>query len=242
MFERFCIYAECSKTFVITNVNDPKKFCSMSCAARYNNSRRAPRTEESKLLVSLKLKGRSNPKKGSGIFGFKERRCSYFNELFAAKGAKKFCSEVCYKTSHSERMSKWLKENRSHLKGRSAPSYMEKSFAEWLEANGVSQGRCGYLTEVKFNIRGTNKRGWADFVFPRHRLIVELDGSHHRNRQDLDLIRDQSLQERGWTVVRISHTEYRKGTRISEIRDLLNLEVPRGIEPRTVHPTFNGPA
>ena len=139
-------------------------------------------------------------------------------------------------------MSKWLKENRSHLRGRSEPSYMEKSFAEWLENNGVAAGRQGYLTEVKFNIRGTDKRGWADFVFPRLKLIIELDGSHHKHRQELDDIRDQSLDARGWTVVRISHAEYRKGTRIGEIRELLGLEVPGGIEPRTVLPTFNGPA
>lgn len=242
MIERLCLFTNCDISFTVASTQDPKKFCSLSCSARHNNSKRGPRTKESKICVSNTMKGRPNPRKGQGANGLRDRNCSFCKTTFKARGSKKFCSDSCYRQSHSERMSEWLKANRIHIKGRSSPSYMEQSFATWLKEHDIQEGLKGFLTEVKFNIKGSKKRGWADFVFPKLKLIIELDGSHHKNRKELDEIRDATLLARGWKVVRITHTEYRKKTRIDEIRTLLGLEVPGGIEPRTVLPTFNGSA
>ena len=44
----------------------------------------------------------------------------------------------------------------------------------------------------------------ADFACPRHRLIVELDGSHHANQDQMrqDSKRTAYLEQQGWRVVR----------------------------------------
>ena len=74
-------------------------------------------------------------------------------------------------------------------------------------------------------MNGKTKNGWADFVFPSRRVIIELDGSHHKKRKELDAVRDKHLTEvRGYTVIRIPHSEYTKGTRIEEIKQLLGLK------------------
>jgi very-short-patch-repair endonuclease len=100
---------------------------------------------------------------------------------------------------------------------------MERSFTTWLISKGMSRGLSGFLSEIHFKNPETKKNGWADFVFPRRRLILELDGTHHRKRQHLDAARDEYLDQRGWKVVRITHAEYRSGSRIPEIQQLLGV-------------------
>lgn len=41
----------------------------------------------------------------------------------------------------------------------------------------------------------------ADFVCLSHRIVVELDGSQHRDRH-YDQVRDAYMAESGWTVLR----------------------------------------
>lgn len=117
---------------------------------------------------------------------------------------------------------------------------MERTFEHWLVSKGMTEGIKGYLKEIRFTNKETKRNGWADFVFPQLKLIIELDGNQHRLRVDLDQERDDHLRSRGWKVIRITHGEYVRKTRIHEIESLL--EIPGGIEPRTVLPTFNGPA
>ena len=103
---------------------------------------------------------------------------------------------------------------------------MEQSFYDWLISHGILLGIHGFLEEVHFKhtVNEKIKNGWADFVFPTRRLIIELDGSHHKKRAELDAVRDKHLSEiRRYTVIRITHSEYVKGTRILEIKQLLGL-------------------
>lgn len=220
-----------------------KKFCSSSCSAKVNNSKRKPRTTESKAKTSKSIKvainaGRLVPNKfPSGekhpLWNDKakykqERGCSVCKKMTTNK---KYCSRKCQGIDTSVRQSRWLKENRSHIVGRSEPSWMEKSFEEWLIAQGINRGIKGYLNEVRFRNSYTNRNNWADFVFPQQKLIIELDGTQHLKTIEQDQIRDKSLTDRGWKVVRISYSEYQKQTRIDEIKSLL--VVPRGLEPRS---------
>lgn len=116
---------------------------------------------------------------------------------------------------------------------------MEQSFREWLENLGIKHGVSGYLPEIQFYNPTTKKHGWADFVFPRLKLIIELDGSHHKNRRDLDHIRDVYLSNRGWSVLRIQHTEYRKKSRIGEVLVLLQPIISkRLLEESNLGPSF----
>ncbi len=56
----------------------------------------------------------------------------------------------------------------------------------------------------------------ADFLFPKSRLIVELDGSFHDGRESYDERRDSVLQAAGYTVIRFKNEEiYRDCDRIT---------------------------
>lgn len=215
-----------------------QKFCSRSCAAKTNNTKRLPRTAESraKTAATLSAKYVDNPKHRY-MRPTIEKVCPTCQITFFGDIGKKYCKAECRNQAFSKRMSAWLKENRSHLSGRSTPSYMERTFATWLEQQGIKLGLHGYLTEVRFYNPTTKRNGWADFVFPSYRLIIELDGSHHRNRIELDQIRDAYLTSRGWKVVRITYREYQLGSRKAEILNLLGLETPGGIEPPVFLPS-----
>jgi very-short-patch-repair endonuclease len=43
----------------------------------------------------------------------------------------------------------------------------------------------------------------ADFLAPRHRLIVEVDGAHHTQRVTADARRDGKLRRWGYRVLRL---------------------------------------
>jgi very-short-patch-repair endonuclease len=49
----------------------------------------------------------------------------------------------------------------------------------------------------------------CDFVWPAHRLVVEVDGPHHLTRETRrnDLARDRRLTGAGWRVLRFAPEE-----------------------------------
>ena len=49
---------------------------------------------------------------------------------------------------------------------------------------------------------------YADFACSRAKLIVELDGAWHDDRQDADFNRDAALCEWGWTTLRFSNADF----------------------------------
>jgi very-short-patch-repair endonuclease len=217
----------CNSEFDIPKSNPKKKFCNSACAASYNNKLRAPRSEESKAKTSKALKDISfKPIVLYGVNhpnwkGGKSKQitvCPVCSKIFQKRGKQKSCSVEC----GNKILSEWVSKNRKHIIGRREPSWMERTFAEWLHAQGLSKGIHGFLTEVKFRNHQTGKYGWCDFVFPKKRLIIELDGTHHIKRVHLDTIRDQHLKCRGWNVFRVSYEEYKKGSKIEEIKKLLN--------------------
>jgi very-short-patch-repair endonuclease len=120
-------------------------------------------------------------------------------------------------------MSIWLVSNRKHIRGPHQQSYMEHSFEQWLISHNYTNSLSGYLMEVRFFNPDTKKNGWADFVFPKLKLIIELDGSHHKKRKQLDDIRDDYLTGRGWKVVRVTHREYQSQQKLPEIKQLLHI-------------------
>ena len=50
---------------------------------------------------------------------------------------------------------------------------------------------------------------FADFACPAARLIVELDGNSHDDRQDRDANREVGLNEIGWTTLRLRNVDVR---------------------------------
>lgn len=151
------------------------------------------------------------------------RVCKFCNKEFKTIRANTFCSSQCQHKLSSIRTSKWLSTHRDHIKGPHRKSYMEKSFEEWLQKHNIQKGMSGYLPQLYFFNNETKKNAWADYVFPRLRLIIELDGTHHEKRKHLDDIRDQYLLRRGWKVIRITITEYKNQSRVEEIKQLLHI-------------------
>ena len=194
-------------------------FCSKSCAAKFNNPLRY-RSDESKEKTSITLKNKVRPI-NSVYYTLICQECS--NSFISKNKFRKTCSTECKKRCISKKVSIWLSINRSHIRGSHVPSYMEHSFEQWLISHNLTYGLSGYLTEVYFYNPITKKNGWADFVFPRFHLIIELDGTHHLKRKELDQIRDEYLNSRSWNVIRITHKEYQNQTRIPEILQLLCL-------------------
>lgn len=118
-------------------------------------------------------------------------------------------------TGHTEESKKkisaarteWLKksENRKNL-GRHKRSWMELNFESYLVDNNIT----GWESEVHFWNPDARKNYYPDFLFESRKLIVELDGTQHRKTVDLDAVRDQWFTSQGYTVIRISHTEFKE--------------------------------
>jgi very-short-patch-repair endonuclease len=62
--------------------------------------------------------------------------------------------------------------------------------------------RCGQLG-VKFRRQVAIGRYIADFLAPRARLVVEVDGPYHARRRAADARRDRALGRLGYSVLRL---------------------------------------
>lgn len=107
----------------------------------------------------------------------------------------------------SKARTEWLKksENRKNL-GRHKRSWMETKFEIYLTENNI----IGWDTEVHFWNNELRKNYFPDFIFEEQKLIIELDGTQHRNTVELDKIRDKWFLTKGYKVVRISHAEFKE--------------------------------
>jgi len=47
----------------------------------------------------------------------------------------------------------------------------------------------------------------ADFCCPKRRLVIEVDGSSHKDRKDRDAIRDVVMKSRGYKVIRFRNSD-----------------------------------
>lgn len=206
-----------------------KKFCNSSCAAKYNNRGRI-RTEKSKLKTSETIK--KLYKEGTLIPSSKIR-CIKQNKLCLicnteTANQRLTCSRECFIENLRKHATKNYIKNKHLYHGPHKKSWMEKSFSKWLNDNNIFNNINGYLEQVhfKYKFNGKIKNGWADFVFPRKKLIIELDGNHHENRKDLDNIRDIYLMNKGYIVIRIKYNEYKSKNRLNEIKTLLGIWRP----------------
>ena len=215
------------------------KFCSRSCSASFGNIGRI-RTEESREKISTTLKTKiasgeivTPPKKfGKESGNYKHGKCMSVQSntcIICEKptvGMRSTCSAECLSIHRSQTATANLLKNRSKYKGNSGRSWMEQTFYDWLLEQGIPNDANGFLEEEHFvhQYQGKTKHAWVDFLFPRLMLIIELDGSHHRKRKELDAIRDKYLTEvEGYRVVRITHDDYKRGKRIPEIKRLLGI-------------------
>ena len=69
----------------------------------------------------------------------------------------------------------------------------------------VVRGR--QLGGFKFRRQVPIDRYFADFACLEAKLIVEIDGSHHQERQVYDAARTEMLESYGWRVIRFHNHE-----------------------------------
>lgn len=193
--------------------NKNLKFCNRSCAATSNNTTR-------------KVEDRKSP-----IFNFapytKIGFCCICDKVFERKHSKspKTCSTQCKKKLLSDFQNNRILQgwNPNLNRGRQEPSYLEQSFKDWLEQYGI------VFTQEhpfkRFDPSGSyQKTYFVDFYFPHLNLVIELDGSQHNNTIEHDRERDFFISSTyNVQIVRITHNEYVKKTRIEEIRSLLKI-------------------
>ena len=96
--KRICVRNGCGQTFEVIP-SDPKIYCSRSCSGKVNNVNRGPLSEEVKLKIAAKLKGRKNPHAGRIKIPRIEIICANpkCKKLFSKERwmKKKFCSNKC---------------------------------------------------------------------------------------------------------------------------------------------------
>ena len=189
-----------------------KEYCSSSCSAKH--------TQLNKSRGNYKTKQSMNncPPKP------KYRNCKNCSIEFRTIKNNKYCSDDCRKIKLSEKMKhNALMYNYQSHRNPYRQSYLESSFEQWLMQNNYKKGIKGYLTEVCFKNKEHNKIGRLDFLFPKLKVIIELDGTQHNYTIDKDKIRDKYLESRGYIVIRITHKEYKNKTKIDYIKRILDI-------------------
>lgn len=205
-------------------------FCSSACAATHNNKLRYPMSPSTKLKISTTAKLVT----ANRLIKYREKYPLYTKVIFGVcpvcnsgfiwnsitKGYKHVCSKKCYLLSASHRMSVRLRDPDYRKNyGRGKPSYLERSFKQWLIDHNVE-----FEEEVRFKNEHDSKTYFADFAFHSQKLIIELDGSQHKRTLAADAIRDEYITEHyGYVVLRISHAEYQSKAKYAAVCELLGI-------------------
>lgn len=111
-----------------------------------------------------------------------------------------------------------------------ARSYLEQLFSRIIRVAGLPR------PEVNVTVRG----GRRDFVWPDHRLVVEVDGYRwHSSRAAMrrDRYRDRELTAAGWRAVRFTYEDvaFDAAQVAGELAALLRADRPLGIYMRHTH-------
>lgn len=216
---KICARDGCNNLIKFSNRNSAS-YCSRSCSTTRNNKIRVrkPATDDFKEKMRQINLAKNIEKRLIEPL----KKCVVCGMIIKSKN-RKTCSDQCYRKLLQQQMKIYVRLHPTHKYNRSPTkqSWMERTFEEWLNNHGMLYGFKGYLNEVWFYNDETKKYGRVDFLFPRLRLIIELDGTHHIIRKELDNIRDEYLTKRGWTVIRITHKEYKNKSRLSEVKNLL---------------------
>lgn len=192
-------------------------FCSRSCSSIYNNFKRLPRTYESKLKTKQSCKlHRLNL---GAYCKLNIKTCIFCNNIFF-NPKRKTCSESCYHALLSKNASEKLRciSNRKNY-GRHKKSYLELSFINWMKQNNIKHE---YISEKQFYNDELKKNYYVDFFFPNLNLVIELDGTQHKNTVEKDKIRDEFLKRKfNLLIIRITYKEYQDKSKLKLIRSLL---------------------
>lgn len=190
------------------------KFCSSSCAAKFNNRKRNGLSVETKKKISDKLlcwhdnnetKTRTKKYFNCVICG------NEFERKWLEKGRRfsktKTCSKKCgyeLRSSNSKKAQKVLILKGKH-KGwnrRNTISYPEKFFMRVLKNNNINYEH-NYPVKQKELGLNSNYNYFLDFYMEEKKIDLEIDGKQHKYRKEHDDERDKNLIENGFIVYRI---------------------------------------
>lgn len=218
------------------------KFCSKSCAAQYNNSRRAPMSDETKNKIRKSVVGNLPWNKGMAkkiirtclVCGndFEVERIQFPTGSRLSKA--KCCSGECGNTLMRQKVQAKAKEkvaNGTHKgwQSRNKLSYPEQFFDAVFKSKGLN-GQ--YTINHPVNKRselGLNDDSnyFLDFYFARPKIDLEVDGKQHMypDRVLSDNIRDEALTKAGYRIYRIKwrnvSTKKGKENIINEINNFI---------------------
>lgn len=193
-----------------TPIFNSNKFCSSSCAAKFNNLRKDY------------TKFKPGPPKGYVFKDYapytKIKQC-VICEKFHPRNAQT-CSKTCNLKLLSIKVNERIDNgwNPNENRNKSSQSYLEKSFESWLLHNNYND----YIKNKTF--RCGEKIYFGDFYFPNLKILIELDGTQHKNSIEYDLKRDQDIFNHfSVQTIRISYKEYIKKTKIDLIKSILGI-------------------
>src|SRR6056297_1592884 len=164
-----------------------KKFCNSSCAAKYNNCRRSPRTTESKLKTSVTMKkiintGKFNPQppKHESIYcgphtKITYKQCTHCKKMFWQKRWIVTCSKECrYQRSAFNNVKKQHIKfyNRFEQQTVTLHSNWEVIVAEWLDDNNVEWTRP--MKSLVWHDGIKDRRYTPDFFIVKNNLFVDV--------------------------------------------------------------------
>lgn len=202
-----CTNCQCSLLFD----KRQNKHCSSSCAATYSNARK-----DYSVIKSGPAKG-SKPKHILERLPFtKIKQCDACSKFHPKPG--KSCSEECKRKLISISVNRRIDAgwNPQENRCKSTPSYLERSFKNWLETNNI----VGFVHNKTF--RCGKKIYYGDFFFPEKNLLIELDGKQHLDNTEYDKSRDNHIMEyHNVYTLRISYKEYISKSKIELVIDLL---------------------
>lgn len=205
------------------------KFCSSSCSAKFNNSRRASRSLDSRSKSSNALQIRHHGKvvkeytppkyaykpptriNASGPYTkVKHITCPVCALQLWVVGKRKTCSLECARAITTKN---GIRSNRSVYKNTWLDSSWELKVAQWLDNNNIdwSRPKC-----IPYHLDGKNKNYFPDFYLPRYDLYLDPKNPY---RMQIDLPKMQIIE----TLVRIIYGD------LDEI--IKKLERLTGVEP-----------
>lgn len=201
-------------------------YCSNSCAATATNKLRSV---ESHRRQGATLKKTLQTQRESKLPILLE--CEYCNTEFTVIKKETTCSRQCKKKLASQRISSAMhkrialgfKPQLNRGRGRGKQSYLERSFNDWLQINGVTEYETEYQIKV-FDDTATYVRSYfIDFYFPQLQLGIELDGTQHNSTHEYDAERDKYiLSNHGIYILRITHKEYTTQSKLDIIQYIID--------------------
>lgn len=192
-------------------------FCSQSCATKFNNSLRTPKSEEEKEKISRSLFKYHNwsdediDKLKSGELKYTRKKvdkiCPTCHTEFKGKPDQIYCSPKCVHNSpeYKEKIRQKQLELVKSGEHKGWQTRQQNSYAEEFWMDVLDKHNIRYIREDH-----TNKKYFLDFLIEKDGIFIdlEIDGKQHKERVEHDKERDEYItSELGFIVYRIPWNE-----------------------------------